>query len=843
MRTTIFHKLLFVCILLAGLCACQDDDSEFRPANVEGDGLTLEFVTDPMDKVSVTRASDPKDDDEKRINTLYVFFFGADGNLLDDKVTVGDSDDHSPFAGYAELSRGETTLKIDKAAVTSNPQAGSVTIYAVANISEAEALHYFGEPVDAGNGLVRPANISRVEDLQNIVYRRDEISIGVGDGLPMVGKLSGVDLTDRSSNHAEVEMYSLMARVDVKIQINSDDGDNNLPRLAMMTWEAVNLPKQATFGDPETFDNGTRVTGPLGDDGKATVNTSLQQVIYNRNGEISFSFYMFENIQEKQKPQWPDGVETDGDYPVGVYEEKYNEITGETTITDKRQNYKPYFADKENAANIVLHTYYTDSNNKTYSVDYTLYLGANHTDDFSVKRNHQYKNDITIKGLTQVGTNPFHVTFDARVNVHESGNNSYYLAILRERNLDAHFCVTPMDVYMFGDNNGTSVYDSANDPSIEVILGECPAGSETPDTGTIPEWIAMELVPAADMENGTVANVSTASVESGNRLLATGPYTAGNGKRSWFTTTLVDSLNNANDGHVTVKNSRDRVYFYVDENLVLADRTASVTVIYKEGGVEQRRQTMTLTQLPLLELTYVETQNGGDGRTHTIYMEQIEEYLDHYDPLDEHRTEQVYDGLPWAEVGTELANANVGTLAYDRGWYNDVYNNYYDGLEYTSYVVNARTDQGVMNLNERPKSAFQYCHNKNKRNNQGEVPAQYRFVDRWLLSDYWEEERNSSKWFLPAITQMEKALEEYYLTFPEFQENYYWSASAAKEGSTSLTEKEDGDRARAVLVGGNGEHRPSDQQDGSMYPAGGNALRTEELRIRAFRIDLNPYDY
>ncbi len=89
---------------------------------------------------------------------------------------------------------------------------------------------------------------------------------------------------------------------------------------------------------------------------------------------------------------------------------------------------------------------------------------------------------------------------------------------------------------------------------------------------------------------------------------------------------------------------------------------------------------------------------------------------------------------------------------------------------------------------------------------------------------------------------MEYALEEYYLTFPEFQENYYWSASAAKERS-GIFERENGYRARAVLIDGNGNSRPSDQQAGSMYPAGGNALRTEELRIRAFRIDLDPYDY
>ena len=840
MKTTIFHKLLPAIVLLAGLSACQDDDSGFRPSVADGDGMTLEFISDPMQKISVTRASDPKDDDEKRISTLYVFFFDADDRLLDDKVTVGD---HSPFTGYAAINTGETVLKIDKAAVAGNPQASRVTVYAVANISELEALEYFGEMVDAGNGLQRPSKINTLSDVESIVYRRDQISVGIPEingvrCLPMVGKRSGINLASPDVNHAEIDMYSLMARVDVNISINSDHGDNSLPRLTMLSWDAVNLPKQVTFGDPEAFD-GDRTTGaldvPKEGKGKATISSPLQQQIYNRNGEISFSFYMFENIQQRlQEAAWPDGVTPDqSGYPAGVYDPDKG--------VDKRQNYKPYFADTDNAANIVLHTYYTDYNGKTTEVDYTLYLGANHTDDFSVKRNHQYKNDITIKGLTQVGNNPEHITFDARVNIYEDSNNNYHLAILRERDHDAHFCVTPMDVYMFGDNNGTSYYDPATDPSIEVILGDCGDSGETPSDK--PDWIAMELIPAANMERG---DVPSTSVEPGNALLPTNePWHAGNGKRSWFTTSLVRELNasnNGNNGRVTVTNSRDRIYFYIDENLTMADRTATVTVIYKEGGTEVRRSTMQLAQVHLLEFTYWE-ETGHKGTAHTGYMEQFEEYLDHYDPLDEHRSEQIYDGLPWAREGTDIVTNDIGDLYYESGWgssaYQVSYRNYTDGWAYTSYVVSDRDpEQATMTLNDVPMSAFQYCHNKNKRNSNGYVPAEYR--DRLISGRV--EVSNESKWYLPAVRQMEYALEHFYLAIPEFQENYYWSASAAYEYSWGLA-SEDGDRARAVMVDQNGNHMESNNESANWYPNGGNALRTEVLRIRAFRVDLQPYDY
>ena len=177
MKTTIFHKLLPALILLAGLSACQDDESEFRPSVGDGDGLTLEFVSDPMQKISVTRASDAKDDDEKRINTLYVFFFDSNGNPLEGKVQAGEA---SPYSGYAELDH-ETVLKIDKNALAGNPEASDVTVYAVANLSALEANEYFGEreEVSAGSGLFRRSKVTSLGYLESIVYRLDEISVGL----------------------------------------------------------------------------------------------------------------------------------------------------------------------------------------------------------------------------------------------------------------------------------------------------------------------------------------------------------------------------------------------------------------------------------------------------------------------------------------------------------------------------------------------------------------------------------------------------------------------------------------------------------------------------------------
>ena len=49
---------------------------------------------------------------------------------------------------------------------------------------------------------------------------------------------------------------------------------------------------------------------------------------------------------------------------------------------------------------------------------YTLYLGSNHTDNFEVKRNYQYKNNITITGLTKTSLPGQYVGSNGTVNVY-----------------------------------------------------------------------------------------------------------------------------------------------------------------------------------------------------------------------------------------------------------------------------------------------------------------------------------------------------------------------------------------------------------------------------------------
>lgn len=818
------NKILSIAFLflIIVFSACREEELFDQSTVSTGNITTLSFSGNPMDLLKVTtRASDIKDENEKKINQLYIFFFGSDGEYLKGGYLTGYRDAPDD-GGYYAPGQGVSLLKIDNQAFANKNLASKATVYAIANV----------DPVIFGrdrNGDGRPDGITNLSDLKNLVYAPENVSLGLpSGGMPMVGsKVIDLTKTETSTDdERRIDLTALMARIDVNIQLDSEVEENNLPALTLVEWTAKNLSTKVPFSTPAV---NTETGVDWEDSWTKSITTSMQRTIFNKNGQIAFTFYMYENMQnaewkvdEGEKWTDPSLAGEKGLYPDSIKDYQ-------------KQRYKPYLANK-NAAAIELHGFYTTYNGATYEVRYTLYLGANHTDNFQVKRNHQYKNNITIKGLTSQNIGTGEYTLDARVNI-EKDDNEFYIAMLRERNHDAHFCVTPMDVYMFADK-------ATKNPTMEVILGEVPDNSETPVT--VPDWIRMEKIKASDMEKGTVTESGFTAYDEGSNTgthLAVGTeWTAGNGKRAFFTKGLVTrTLNNETGKRVTVDNSRDRIYFYIDENLSTTEnRRATVTLIYKENGKEIKRHTVELEQVHLLP---VNMRDGG-----TLYMEQYEEYLDHYDPLDEYSTDQVYTGLPWVDKNSNLDDYTIPRLYKERynllSGYEEPGQVFNSGYPYTPFVVYLLA-QGRMTLQDTPKSAFQYCYNRNKRNADGSISADY---GTWgiFTTNYYEQE-NESKWFLPGIRQMEDALTQYYTVFGEFQDNYYWSASAGERENGSSGQSSVRARATKVLPDGSYANSGGGDGKGADHYAyelgnGGYALRTTSLRIRAFRVDTEPMD-
>ncbi|MDE5744481.1 MAG: hypothetical protein K2H84_02315, partial [Paramuribaculum sp.] len=435
------------------------------------------------------------------------------------------------------------------------------------------------------------------------------------------------------------------------------------------------------------------------------------------------------------------------------------------------QRWKPLVAD-ENASAFVMKGEFTDHQGFSYNAEFTVYLGSDVIDNFEVRRNHCYKNTLSIRGLNNISAEQSYCTFDARVNVETY--NEMYVSILNERHLDAHWCVLPMDIYFLGDAGG-----------------EC--------TVTIPEeyhsWIHLDHCSSEGM--------------------APEDFKAGWGCKDYFTDNMWELVPETS---ATVTRSRDRIYFYVDENASTKPRMAKVEVHYKSAN-EDRTDYIEIEQAGLLPFTYEGT---------TYYMEAYEEYAMHYDPLDPHGASGNYDpeGIPWAAENSdfhsrELASANTWQTTMNPFETNTSG----DGLRLTNFIFGFGSDGKISNIplsdfriyNTSWVSAFHYSAAKNKRNNDGNI--------------------SGCQWFLPGIGQIEFVLTTFQGRIKV--DEFYWSSTPAKRQGTwpaAVLHPEEGTRARATKIDANGTVASSSSYNNTdNYPSGGRTLRTQKLRVRAIR--------
>lgn len=796
MIKTLYKYLFVMAICHSALVSCLlDDDTMYPDSAANADGFCIEALSQDMMEQKVSRSAIQKTPEEGKINNLYLFFFDNDGQYLE-------TANENVFKPFMAPSQGVHTVNIPTENIFADPsKANNVWVYALANVSSEVIADNNSDgfpdnfPKDGKDGKSPKLLFEEFvyTPLMYDSYNRPDITKLPAEGMPMVGKCENtINLT--SKGNLTIQMKALMARVDIEIMINSDDTDeaNKLPKLQLAQWWVNKMPTVTPFTQPN---NGISNLTPeqLRDITPIEENLEVYNGTYNPDSKISLTFYMFENLNGGDKTA-PNSF-----YPSGI-------------TTDDYQRWKPTLAEEmgidEKATYFEMLTYYSTYNDDnlgsaTYEIKFRFYLGANHTNNFDIGRNRHYKNSITITGLTHVGNNPDHITYDARVNISEQ-DNPFYISILRERKHDAHFCVTPMDVYMFGGDDVTNMKMtvSIDDPENH-------------------KWIRMEKIPAVNMEAGTVPYdnnddyIEAATLYPGNKS-----WHAGNGKRKYFTTDLVTgTLSKASNKSCELTTSRDRIYFYIDENLSLDNRTATINLSYTDSkNTTPRTRTLTIEQVGLKKVT---VPGDKDNPTQTIYIEQFEEYLDHYDPLDEHATTLVYDGLPWGYNDKDFKTTGI----FSKDNWCEVY---YNGLQATWHYINTGGDN-VLDLNTPASSAAQYCLNKNKRKNDGSGIV---------------EENNSSGWFLPGIRQLEAILTTYWNTYPEFQENFYWSSAVAKRSSAGINENTN--RARATkafteekVIGGETlKYAPSDWNDIFTDKSGdlGNAPRDSKdayLRIRA----------
>lgn len=830
------------------LTGCAEEDFRFDEPDTNGRGVTLSFSCNDMlpqyiDPVaSRSRAADPKTEEEKKINSLHLFFFDSTtGDFVQPKL------DDQMFLPYQYIPDATNLVTVgDK--VFDNMT--NVTVVAIANINATEGVNPRFCTKWTPQGDIRKDSrkaegerweIKNYSDLKQWIYhprlRMDENRSVVdlpSAGMPMIGTLEGASLVQSATNpRLEVQLKALMARVNITIKLNpnQESRDGTLPTMTITSYGIKNMPNTVPFtapttaplaDAPSTMPQNDRYDLTQGDDGDDSNGQEMVQdflyelpapVTINKNSApVTFSYYTYENIQLPDYTATRPGVDgTDANffpnYNGGAVDNSIIRYPDGIDEAD-RQRWKPLMARKDASA-MVLNASYVTHQNLRYQARFTIYMGQNPDNDFQVKRNHAYNNNISIRGLDYVRNSSDGVyTFDARVNV--ISDNPVYLAIVNERKVDAHATVLPMDVWLLlrEPQNGSTVPPVVTHTS-KVTL------SVREDARN---WLSMIVIPRAEMEAGG--------------------WKAGTGAPDYFYTDLIAQCNTGTfNGHQsgpevtiestpTLNNSRSRVYFCIDENVPTSnnptgygDRYATIDLTYENSLGDVRTRTIEIDQRALVKVDGIHS----ESKEHiTAWMEYYEEYLEHSDPLDQHiEDEALYDGLPWGENLIDESVRRVITTIDGC----DVYLTE-DAFRYTQGILNRSRAISLSNfqLYTKPPTAFHYCYGRNKRDSDGTV------VLRW--SNTWPWDTNPTKqygWYMPGIRELEVALTQHYNTFEDFQGNLYLSAACGKNKTGLGVENTDNCRATGVYFSG-GQPKYYESRTGDP----GAVSRSSIHRIRAF---------
>lgn len=638
--------------------------------------------------------------------------------------------------------------------------------------------------------------------------------------MPMASRVETVDLTGRSNRRTvEVKMEALMARVDIVVRIDADQTSRDLkrPDLNIVQWGVHNMLAAVPFDQPaERSDTtlGKRLH-------RRVVKDESGRHIRHGDGELTFRFYTYENIQQPSAGPDP--------YPANIEEEEDKQRWKPNLV---RRDHKWENEETVHATALTFTGDYITHQGLNYRAKFTIYIGDNAIDNFEVRRNHRYKYNVTIHGLDYVrNSNDQRYTFDGRIDV--QSDNAVYVSIVNERKLDAHYAVLPMDLFFLKAAEGSEVDVSLVNPDMRYA------------DGSVAPWARLAHIPSAAM--------------------AAQGYKAGTGAEEFFYEGLLDDLSAREGGgrsctirctrNASGEFDRDRVYFYIDENLTDADRMLEVDIVYRAPDGSSRRRRLEIEQKHLLPVAGLYVRNAGDSDEQWYYknffIEYYEEYRDHQDPLELHNDpSSIYPGLEWGLSGIDLGKRGIGLSIRnaDEGRARPGWGSYYSADTYANTYLNGatKTEEIVERMKGEdtakyglencpnysvPPSAAHYCYMKNKRASAGALGTVHKSARIAGMTD--------SFWYMPGISGLESLLMEYYTLFPQFQQYHYWSAAAGKFSYLG-SDYENPFYARATKVSDtptaatrSARYVPNGTDGDAWYPAGGKAQRTEVLRIRA----------
>ena len=604
------------------------------------------------------------------------------------------------------------------------------------------------------------------------------------------GKLVAPTVGGETKNLLTIAMKAMYAKVNFTIQVKADQQieGNYSPQFTMTGYTVNNIAGRVDFDNSSNSD--TEVLASV--TGAVSGNT-----VASGANSIKFSFYLPERLLT------PATSAENYQYPLG---KNGAEVTGYSNLRDEDKKYAQRFKSKllggdQKATHIVIDGEFRDHQNHYWDVTYTIYLGEDNYSDFNIVRNSEYNNYITIRGIQSsddMSDNPDGIAIDHRVSVERT--QPAIISLRRETLLDSHFEVRPLRIR----KSDVGEVGGINAVKVEVV------------NPTTTDWMRIER----SFGDGNSTNDPTNSKGESIYINDGG---VSNGKRRYFTTNLVSGSTNATDATlasstevvVPLNDADECVWIYVDECTEAGDGVRAGIIRITYGTLNGSTFTATtnsafpvvnytINQHKLFKVVYdANNDNTLANSERAYYIEFEEEYIHNFD-ADDYYGFTEFDGMEWGLDGLQLSYniksvvSNSGSFDGFKDYFMGNYIPYYDF--YTSKDTEVMPDEGnrrayngkvfcdeivaeantsanvstygigVLNLSQTPKSAVEYCYNRNKRDNNGNV--------------------TSVVWYLPAVDEIEEIVTSKYVDpdnlvkptyarFKEFQEQLYWSSQPA----------------------------------------------------------------
>lgn len=789
-----YFKYILFLVSIVVTVGCSIDSLEPSPIHKsKDDNITIVGrITSFTDCDVMTRGV--KEDKETHISSMAIAIF-----------PVGNDNSLGDCAYYQYMPSSELIFNIERGIYTKNSR---YAIYILANMPYIDTFD---------------KSMSLEEMLNKAIYSVESVDIPE-NGFPMIGSIGdnfstdfdndgrililaptvdGTNNTDITNpkvgttletlteqSMLTVPLKALYAKINFTIVVDPDQviQGNNLPQFTLEGYTINNIPSSVDFlkstnSDSEVIEviNGAPVTGNIQSTGVSE--------------KIEFSFYLPERLLQPK---------ADYTYP----------FTKQEDILKYRQRYKSQLLETDQkATNIVISGKFRDHQEHFFDLHYTIHLGGNEYNDFNILRNSEYNNFVTIRGIQASDDKVENKVFvDHRVNIEHTQPG--VISLHREVLLDSHFEIRPLRIKKNA-IIGTEASDITH-VQVEVVNPVDLPGQK----GTT--WMRIERSYGDGSYDGSPMNKNGECVYIHKEVQEGDPTPASNGKRRYFTYDLVTGtgdgsiggpLGNSTSVVVPLNEVGECVWIYVDECTEVGDDVRSGEIQLQYGSFDGSKFTPTQNpNYPVIKYSINQRklfEVKKDSRSYHIEYE--EEYLHNFDS-EENYGETEEEGMTWGLEGIRLSYDHEALFfdSYTDSDLGDILANLFKGEApaYYDYYIKSHDENKVngrmatlheyagwdfcdeiikevngdgkgekqdatntikeLALDQKPKSAIEYCYNKNKRNAEGLVRTE------------------DQVWYLPAIDEMEDIVtskydetNNTYARFIDFQNKYYWSCQPA----------------------------------------------------------------